>query len=1080
MLPIRVFVSSRQIEFEEERKAIGDFIRNNPFIKRYFAVFLFEDAPASDHRPDELYLDEVERCDVYLGLFGQQYGHQNKDGVSPTEQEFDLATVRSKYRLIFVKNVQERHPLMAKLISKAKKDVVRKKFDTVDDLIQEVSESLTKYFDDHLFSCQNTIGGEMCRTSAEAEELLQAYKSVFQRKHSRHDKLVHFNCQSDEGLTSTRDVISSLTKENKNTIIYGPSGCGKTLIATIVALECDRTEGVAIILPAKSYRGKLMDTIDQDAHLMDFSSATKLLSAAQTVDSPILVVVDGYNESDEVFRELLTIELSAFVRRYRCNLLITSQIPLVRSDFLNLRRIDVSLVAAETKISIAKNVMELDSIPKDTTALLDAVSSGLEAKLVGEVGLHLKPGVSRFTLFDTYVRRHLGNDASDGITFLSHVAGWLNGRLTFSISIRDLDRLVNEKNLSVMALERLKDVGLLSSHGDRISFAHEMFFDAFSAEAVVRSSHGFSSAIQKELGTPLHAGRRGFIIGAIDDSCLLKQVLDGLTDSKTLVECHTGFCGHIAEDWARARFNELIPKIENEARQIRFCLSDHESRKVTYDRACLANWSKVEQALIGAIPSLITHGYYLDEVLSIVSIVDSRIEEEAIRLSPEVRKQKIHDLMFAVSFTSGYWESETTPAISRISHSLQSGFYRSDDDVLVMQIHNRFKDQLSNGQLYLLLKLISGANSTGKLAQFLIHKLKLDWNRVPYNLALLMIDTAGMCFPCSETSRTALVQTIESLQEPHNVFLSSAIVDALKNLGAFEENEIEHRPHVRKQIVECLSHPNKKESFTEAYRIYACKFEHPYNSAYYDVFSNLPVHERKQLLMMAVKGAEYGSAFLNVLLGEITSYKDPDLGGCLTKFTQIPPSDGMFPQDDMGAFVVSHITLATLGAPLPTKYDVAGIPHFKCIRACGTILYWINRDDLDIHSKQGFCRDEFDVLENHVFDGSISALYKCDPQYSNWKVYFSNPSVERLSIVDFFPDEVCNLCRVTLNYNLPELNTNNDFFFSYELSSFVIGILAKHGKISDIPLLRKQSDDPSIGTYAIKAIKELEGRIVGV
>ena len=66
MLPIRVFVSSRQIEFEKEREAIGDFIRNNPFIKRYFEVFLFEEAPASDYRPDELYLNEVERCDVYV------------------------------------------------------------------------------------------------------------------------------------------------------------------------------------------------------------------------------------------------------------------------------------------------------------------------------------------------------------------------------------------------------------------------------------------------------------------------------------------------------------------------------------------------------------------------------------------------------------------------------------------------------------------------------------------------------------------------------------------------------------------------------------------------------------------------------------------------------------------------------------------------------------------------------------------------------------------------------------------------------------------------------------------------------
>ena len=40
-------------------------------MRRFFEVFLFEDVPASDRRPDALYLDEVERCDLYVGLFGR-------------------------------------------------------------------------------------------------------------------------------------------------------------------------------------------------------------------------------------------------------------------------------------------------------------------------------------------------------------------------------------------------------------------------------------------------------------------------------------------------------------------------------------------------------------------------------------------------------------------------------------------------------------------------------------------------------------------------------------------------------------------------------------------------------------------------------------------------------------------------------------------------------------------------------------------------------------------------------------------------------------------------------------------------
>ena len=46
-------------------------------MRRFFEVFRFEDVPATDRRPDELYLDEVERCDLYVGLFGKEYGAED-------------------------------------------------------------------------------------------------------------------------------------------------------------------------------------------------------------------------------------------------------------------------------------------------------------------------------------------------------------------------------------------------------------------------------------------------------------------------------------------------------------------------------------------------------------------------------------------------------------------------------------------------------------------------------------------------------------------------------------------------------------------------------------------------------------------------------------------------------------------------------------------------------------------------------------------------------------------------------------------------------------------------------------------
>ncbi len=92
MTSIRIFISSVQKEFAEERRALFDYIKKDPLLRRFYDVFLFEDLPASGRRPDEAYLAEVDRCGIYLCLLGNEYGRADTDGRSPTEREFDRAT----------------------------------------------------------------------------------------------------------------------------------------------------------------------------------------------------------------------------------------------------------------------------------------------------------------------------------------------------------------------------------------------------------------------------------------------------------------------------------------------------------------------------------------------------------------------------------------------------------------------------------------------------------------------------------------------------------------------------------------------------------------------------------------------------------------------------------------------------------------------------------------------------------------------------------------------------------------------------------------------------------------------------
>ena len=77
-----IFISSVQKELAEERRALKSYILGDALLGRFFDVFLFEDMPAADRRADKVYLDQVDRCDVYLGLLGNEYGYEDAEALS--------------------------------------------------------------------------------------------------------------------------------------------------------------------------------------------------------------------------------------------------------------------------------------------------------------------------------------------------------------------------------------------------------------------------------------------------------------------------------------------------------------------------------------------------------------------------------------------------------------------------------------------------------------------------------------------------------------------------------------------------------------------------------------------------------------------------------------------------------------------------------------------------------------------------------------------------------------------------------------------------------------------------------------
>ncbi len=166
-----IFISSVQKELAEERRALKEYVEGDALLSRFFEVILFETLPAADRRADHVYLDQVDRCDLYMGLFGSEYGCEDAAGVSPTEREFERATQQGKTRLIYVKRADDRarHPKMAALLRKVGEQLIRRRFGSKEELVAAVYASLVQVLEDRELIRTGPFDATFCKDASLAD-----------------------------------------------------------------------------------------------------------------------------------------------------------------------------------------------------------------------------------------------------------------------------------------------------------------------------------------------------------------------------------------------------------------------------------------------------------------------------------------------------------------------------------------------------------------------------------------------------------------------------------------------------------------------------------------------------------------------------------------------------------------------------------------------------------------------------------------------------------------------------------------------------------------------------------------------
>jgi predicted HTH transcriptional regulator len=296
-----LFISSIQKELAAERRAVKDFITHDPLLSRFISdVFLFEDIPAGDRKPDDIYLSEVEQRDIYLAILGNEYGWKNEDGKSPTELEFEHATKTHRERLIFVKGNDDkaREPEMARLAAKAGRQVTRRRFSDTPGLIREVYASLVECLENRGALRFTPFDGSVC-DGATIRDIDKSQVTAFVETAQAAGRLKLKGSRDPKAVLQNFNLLRDGRPTNAAILLFGKNPHRFFNNAQVHCFHFHGTEKRKPIASQQPYEGRLIEVIDEAVEFVlgkiDRSVGTRGAStqAPVTFEIPHPVIVEA-------------------------------------------------------------------------------------------------------------------------------------------------------------------------------------------------------------------------------------------------------------------------------------------------------------------------------------------------------------------------------------------------------------------------------------------------------------------------------------------------------------------------------------------------------------------------------------------------------------------------------------------------------------------------------------------------------------------------------------------------------------------------------------------------------------------
>jgi formylglycine-generating enzyme required for sulfatase activity len=252
-----IYLSSTYEDLKDYRRVVFDALR-----KSGYQVIAMEDYVATDQRPVDKCLKDVERADIYVGLFAFRYGyvppvhHENPMGLSITELEFRHAEVLKRPALAFIAKEDAGISMnfadaytgeggKGEHIKTLRKHLLTEKlaspFSSPHELATLVLAAVTKYLEE-----KKQSGSPVSKVSATST----AITWVIKKKGSPYPGLMHFTRKYAPVFfgrdAEIREILDRMRlAEGRFLIISGASGTGKSSLVDAGVLPRLEMTGIA-------------------------------------------------------------------------------------------------------------------------------------------------------------------------------------------------------------------------------------------------------------------------------------------------------------------------------------------------------------------------------------------------------------------------------------------------------------------------------------------------------------------------------------------------------------------------------------------------------------------------------------------------------------------------------------------------------------------------------------------------------------------------------------------------------------------------------------------------------------------